>query len=105
MQLQDLAVTPQLKKITVDDPTIVEAYGEAVEFYMFDRQDLPTYLRLAQVKEDQLEMWNILKELILDSQGNRVLKGNATLPIEIMAPILEVAVKELGNPKPQTSRV
>lgn len=104
MELKQLATKPKLHKITVDNDTVVEAYGEPVEFYMWDRQDLPTYLRLAQIKEDQNELFDIIKDLVLDAKGNKVLNEGEMLPLEIMVPVLESAVAHLGNEIPQTSQ-
>lgn len=104
MELKQLASKPQLKKITVETDFIVEAYGEPLEFYMYDRQDLPTYLRLAQLKNDQQELYNIIKELVLDKDGARVMGDGEMLPVDIMVPVLEAAIKNLGNKQPQTSQ-
>jgi len=37
MELKKLATKPNLIKVIVDKDTIVEAYGEPLEFYMWDR--------------------------------------------------------------------
>jgi hypothetical protein len=43
MKLAELAKKPQLIKIELDDKVIVERYGEAVEFWIYDRYDMETY--------------------------------------------------------------
>lgn len=103
MQLKELAKKPKLELVTVDTPVIVEAYGEPLEFYMMDRQDLPTYLKLAQIKDNQEEIFEIVKDIVLDDKGKRVLSDGELLPVDIMVPVLEAAIKRLGNMKPQTS--
>ncbi len=103
MQLKELAQKPKLELVTVDTPVIVEAYGEPLEFYMMDRQDLPTYLKLAQIKDNQEEIFNIVKDIVLDDKGKRVLSDGELLPVDIMVPVLEAAIQRLGNMKPQTS--
>jgi hypothetical protein len=103
MNIKELARKPKLKKITVDNPTIVEAYGEPVEFWMYDRQSVPTYLQLAQIKDDHAEIFEIVKTIIMDEQGLPVLNDGEILPIDIMIPILEAAIHELGNAQPQTT--
>lgn len=105
MQLKQLAAKPKLELVVVDKPVIVEAYGEPLEFYMWDRQDLPTYLKLAQIKEDQTQIFDIVKDVVLDDQGKRVLADGEMLPVEIMIPVLEAAINKLGNKTPQTSAV
>ena len=103
MQLKELAQKPKLELVTVDTPVIVEAYGEPLEFYMMDRQDLPTYLKLAQIKDNQEEIFDIVKDIVLDDKGKRVLSDGELLPVDIMVPVLEAAIQRLGNMKPQTS--
>lgn len=104
MELSTLAKEPTLTKITVDAEVVVRAYGEPVDFWMWDRQDLPTYLKLGKLQDDQDQMWNMLKDLMLDKDGNQILTGSQTLPIEIMVPVIEAAVGHLGNLHPQTSQ-
>lgn len=103
MNIKELARKPELKKITVDNPIVVEAYGEAVDFWMYDRQSVPTYLQLAQLKDDHNQLFTIIKTIIMDEQGLPVLNDGEMLPIDIMIPILEAAIRELGNAHPQTS--
>lgn len=102
MDLKKLATKPNLEKITLDQQTIVDLYGEPLEFYMYDRQDLPTYLRLAQLKDDQFEMFELIKHLILDEQGKAVLQDGEMLPVDVMVKVLEAAIQKLGNAQPQT---
>lgn len=104
MELKTLASKPTLTKITVDAEPVVEAYGEPIDFYMWDRQDLPTYLKLGQMQHDQKELYTILKDLVLDEKGKPILESGYTLPIEIMVPVIERAVAHLGNLQPQTSQ-
>lgn len=103
MQLKELAAKPKLELVVVDTPVIVQAYGEALEFYMWDRQDLPTYLKLAQIKENPDEIFEIVKDVVLDQQGKPVLGTEDRLPVDIMIPVLEAAIQQLGNKTPQTS--
>ena len=103
MQLKELAQKPKLELVTVTDETVVKAYGEPLEFYMWDRQDLPTYLRIAQLKEDQTQLFDVVKDVVLDEQGNRVLGDGEQLPVDILVPVLYAAMAKLGNKQPQTS--
>jgi hypothetical protein len=103
MELKALAAKPKLVKVEVNSEAVVAAYGESLEFWMWDRQDIPTYLKLAQLKEDKTAIFNIVKDIVLCSEGKPVLNNGEILPIEIMLPVLEAAVKQLGNKKPLTS--
>lgn len=104
MDLKQLAAKPKLSKVTVDTELVVEAYGEPVEFYMYDRQDLPLYMKLIQLKEDESELWHLVKSIVLDAEGRRVLEDGEILPVDIMVPVIEAAVKHLGNQTPLTSQ-
>lgn len=103
MKLKELAAKPKLELIKVDTPQIVEMYGEPLEFWMWDRQDIPTYLKLAQIKEDSTAIFNVVKDIVMDETGQPVLNDGEQLPIEVMVPVLEAAINHLGNNIPQTS--
>lgn len=103
MELKKLAKTPTLKKVTVDTDLIVQAYGEPVEFYMYDRQDIPVFLKIAQLRDDQEGMYNLVKEVILDEKGNRMLGDEEILPVEILVDVITAVVNNLGNLNPQTT--
>jgi len=103
MQLKELAQKPKLELVTVTDETVVQAYGEPLEFYMWDRQDLPTYLKIAQLKDNETQLFEIVRDVVLDEQGNRVLGDGEQLPVDILVPVLTAAMSKLGNKQPQTS--
>jgi len=47
MKLKDLATKPKLEKLTIQKPELVEKYGDELDFYVYDRQPLDVYGRLA----------------------------------------------------------
>lgn len=104
MQLKELAAKPKLKKVVVDTDFIVEAYGEPLEFYMWDRQNVATFLKILQLKEDRNEIFNLVRETVLDEQGNTILEPGEMLPLEIMLAVIEAVVNNLGNFKPLTTQ-
>jgi len=104
MQLKELAQKPKLERVTVTDEVVVKAYGEPLEFYMWDRQDLPTYLKLANMKDNQDQLFDVVKDVVLDEKGDQVLGDGELLPVDIMVPVLAAAMAQLGNIKPQTSQ-
>lgn len=104
MKLKDLAKKPQLIKVVLDDEFIVEAYGEPVEFYMFDRQDLPTYIKLSKVEADNEALPELMRQLVLDEKGQPVLGPTEVLDVEIMIKVIEAVVKNLGNFRNLTSK-
>jgi len=105
MFLETLVNEPQLVEIKIDKAEIVEKYGEALVFYIHDRQDLDTYMQLAKMSgEDGLgDMSNITKKLIRDKNGKLILEGKGMLPPDIMIAVIEESIKQLGNLVAQTS--
>lgn len=105
MQLKQLAAKPKLNLISLDSEQIISLYGEPLEFYMWDRQDIPTFLKIVQMKEDKLELFNLLKTVVLDETGKPILNDGEMLPLEVMIAVIEGVVKNLGNSKPQTTAI
>lgn len=105
MFLETLLSEPQLIEIKIDKPDIVEKYGEELVFYIYDRQDLDTYMQLAKLTgEGSLaDVGNISKQLIRNAKGDLILNGKGQLPPDIMMAVIEESVKQLGNLIAQTS--
>lgn len=103
MKLQQLAAKPKLIKAVIDDEKTIEAYGEEVEFWMYDRADLDTYFELANVDDKNFAtLAKIVSKLVLDEKGEPILKDGNVLPIDLSVKIIEIAVKALGNSVTQT---
>lgn len=98
MKLQNLASKPQLVELTIDEEKIVERYGEPLQFFINDRLPVDTYTKLASVKpDDPVELYNIVKDLILDDTGMPVISGENTLPIDVMNAAIIRVTEELGK--------
>lgn len=98
MKLKELAIKPQLNKITIDKPEIVEKYGESVEFYVLDRLPLDKYTKLASTKtEDFSGMIDLVKELILDEDGNPVMDEDHVLPTDLLNEAMVKVVESVGK--------
>lgn len=104
MKLQALASKPKLIKITIDDESLVKAYGEAIEFHIYDRQPMDVFMKLASLDgEGSLsELGNLVKEMILDEDGKKILEGDSELPVDVMMKVIENTVNRLGNSLTQT---
>jgi hypothetical protein len=103
MKLQELAAKPKLIKAIIDDEKTVEKYGEAVEFWMYDRADLDTYFELAGANEKSIvELAKIVSKLVLDEKGTPVMTNDVVFPVDISIKIIEIAIKALGNSVTQT---
>ena len=98
MKLSELAVKPQLTKITIDSEQLVEKYGEPVDFYVLDRLPLDKYTKLASVKtEDFSSMIDLVKELILDEDGKPVMDDDHVLPTDILNEAMVKVVEVVGK--------
>jgi hypothetical protein len=102
MDLSQLAETPQLLHMKLDSPQIVEKYGEPIEFWMYDRQSIPTYIKLSGLENDTGELIDMVRELVMTKEGKPMLKADQTLPLDIMMAMIEKVVTELGNGVSQT---
>lgn len=104
MKLAELAATPQLVKISISDEETVEAYGEAVDFWVYDRQDMETFMKLANVSENNMsEIVNLVNQMVRDEDGKQILSKDKALPTDLMLKVIEEVVAQLGNPQRQTS--
>jgi hypothetical protein len=104
MKLTQLASKPQLVKLTIDDEKIVEKYGEAIEFWVYDRQNMETFMRLARLEDGNIEdIAVVMTDMILDEQGNKIVADDNILPSDIMIKAIEKVVSSLGNGVNQTS--
>lgn len=100
MNIKELAVEPQLIKITLDQDFIVEQFGEALEFYAWDRQPIEKFLRFAGKKitdENLPEVISFCKEMILDETGEPVLTGTKVLPSTVMSACITSVMEQLGK--------
>ena len=98
MKLSQLAAKPKLVKFVLDDETIVEEYGEPIEFYTMDRQPLSTFMRLASVTgNDNTQMIEIVKDLILDEDGNPIISEENILPSDLLVKVITAVVEKLGK--------
>lgn len=106
MKLAELAKEPKLVKITIDDSAMVEAYGEAVEFWVYDRVDMETFMKLANLEggQNMSDIVAVMKDLILDEKGEKIIAKNRILPNDIMIKAVEKTVEALGNFATQTSK-
>ena len=99
MKLNELAREPQLTKITIDDKTILDSYGEPIEFWVYDRIDMSTFVKLATLEGEQniADVVETMKLLILDEKGKPVIDDKSVLPNDVMIKAVEKTVVALGN--------
>lgn len=98
MNLKDLANKPQLVKLTVDKPDLIEKYGDALDFYIYDRQPLEVFGRLANAdKENFSDVAILVSTLILDEQGNSIIEDGAELPFDVLTEVITMVSEHLGK--------
>lgn len=98
MNLKDLAKQPQLITITLDDEDLVKEFGEPLTFHTYDRQPMDTFLKVAGSKGNDVgAMIDVLKTMVLDSEGEPVIKDGLMLPSKVMVAVFAKLVEELGK--------
>ena len=98
MQLSQLAAKPQLIKITLDDETVIAEFGEAIEFFTWDRQPIEVFMKLANTTQTDIPaMISIVRTLILDENGKEIIKGDNSLPTNILVKVIARIVEILGK--------
>jgi len=98
MKLTQLAAKPQLIKIELHDDDIIAEYGEAIEFWIWDRQPMKKFIRLVNMSEENYsEMIDIVEKLVLDDTGMPFLREDNILPTRIMSRVVQAVIEKLGK--------
>ena len=98
MKLSQLAAKPVLIKITLDSEDIIAEHGESVEFWTWDRQPLDVFMKLANLNTgENTQVVEIVKDLILDEEGNRIVVDGMTLPTNTLIAAIGEITKLLGK--------
>ena len=97
MKLSELSQKPKLIKILIDKKEIVKKYGEELEFHIYDRQPLDVFTKLANAKEDTAGVTELIQTMILDEEGNPVVKDGNVLPLDVIMEAVTLITKELGK--------
>lgn len=100
MKLEALASEPQLVKIILDDEDIQERYGDALEFWVWDRQPLEKFVQFAGKKfnaEDIPELEKFASDMILNEEGEKIMKDKKLLPTSVMARCITKVMETLGK--------
>lgn len=102
MKLKDLATTPKLEKLTINKTDLVEKYGDELDFYVYDRQPLDVYGKLANAdKMDMGETMEVVSELILDEEGKKVCQEDQQLPLDLQVEAMTLIGNFLGKQQQQ----
>lgn len=98
MKLSQLSAKPQLTKLTLDDEAIIAEFGEALDFWTWDRQPLDTFMKLASVSNnDPKHMIEIVRTLILDENAKEIITTDSMLPSHVLLKAIAKIVDLLGK--------
>ena len=98
MKLNQLAAKPQLIKYTLEDAGLVEKYGEAIDFWTWDRQPLDVFMQLANAQNtDMGQMLEVIRALILDENGKQIITKDNMLPSDVLVAVIAKIVDTLGK--------
>jgi hypothetical protein len=98
MKLAELAAEPKLIKIILDDEDLVKKYNEPLEFWIWDRQPIDSYMRMAKSTTDNFDdIVTAVNEMILDEEGKRIMKGNVMLPTNVLMKAFTKVIETLGK--------
>jgi len=98
MKLSQLAAKPQLIEITIDDKDIVKEFGEPISFWTWDRQPMDVFLKLSSIEGDnQSAAFQTVTDLILDENGEKILKDGMSIPTKVMMRVITKVVETLGK--------
>jgi hypothetical protein len=98
VKLSELSKVTELKKIVLDDEDIQNEFGEAIEFYTWDRQPMDVFMKMATINENNTdELFNVVKQLVLDENGNEIINEQNTIPMNVMLKVINVIVEDLGK--------
>lgn len=98
MKLEQLAAKPQLIKMCLDSQEVIEEFGEAIEFYTWDRQPMNTFIKLAAVDTaNYASVMDAVKELVLNEQGVPIISEDSMLPAKVMMLCITKIIESLGK--------
>jgi hypothetical protein len=98
MKINQIASKPQLIKLVLDDEATKKELGEELEFWTWDRQPLDRFMKLASMNQDKPEeIIGLVKDLILDEQGQVVIKDDVMLPTSMMIRVIQKVIETLGK--------
>ena len=97
MKLVEIAREPTLVKLVLDDADTIAEFNEPLEFWIYDRQPIDTFLRFAGRGSEHTAMIEIVKQMVLDESGQPVIRDNAILPNKIMLRVVSRLMDYLGN--------
>ena len=105
MDISKFAKKPQLTKILLDEPEVIEQYGEAIEFHMMDQMTISTYFEFyrLQQEENSDKLNDLLRKIILKEDGTPAITQEEILPVDLTLTLLVKINEFLGKLKAKAS--
>jgi hypothetical protein len=98
MKLAELASKPKLIKVELTSKEIVKEYGEALEFWTWDRQPMKQFVKLANIEGSNFDtIMDSVRDLVLDEDGNQIITEEVTLPTTVLMQVIGKVVETLGK--------
>jgi hypothetical protein len=98
MKLSQLSAKPQLTKLILDDEDTIKEFGEALEFWTWDRQPIDVFMKLANTSQSNLtQMIDVVRTLLLDEEGKEIITGDMMLPSAVLVKAISKVVDTLGK--------
>lgn len=105
MNIQQFAKKPELVKIEITDPAVVEAYDGTVSFWIFDSVDIATYFDFfkSQAENDGEKINELVRKLIRNEQGEICIEEGHVLPVDLAVASLTAINERLGKSRTKSS--
>jgi hypothetical protein len=105
MNIKKFASVPKLTEIVIDDKELVESYGEPITFFTYDVVTMSTYFDFFNARStgEFENLGKMMKEMILDADGKKVLADDEDLPIDIAAAVINKLGEILGKSQSKKS--
>jgi hypothetical protein len=98
LKLTQLAAKPTLVRIELDDEEIQKQYGDCLEFWIWDRQPMHMFVKLATAQHTDFgQMVELVNSMVLDEEGNQIAQGELIFPTDVMMKIINRVVETLGK--------
>lgn len=97
MKLVNVAKKPTLVRVELNDEDTIREFGEALEFWCYDRQPLDAFMKFAAKANDPSVMVELVRDLILDEDGTPIMKDGNILPSKLMIRAVNKLMDVLGN--------
>jgi hypothetical protein len=105
MDISKFAKKPTLTKIVMDEPEVVETYGEVIEFHMLDQMSISTYFEFYRLQQEQNsdKLNDLLRKIVLKEDGTPALAEEEIFPVDLTLGLLVKINEFLGKSKAKTS--